>query len=318
MFLTSKTYFTATKNLVSDNQKIDIAVAFWGKGASDLISDPGKKFRVICNLNSGGTNPSVISSMLENKNLKIRTLDKLHAKVIISENKAIVGSANFSSNGLNLEGDLVHQGWEEAGIEVKNKIAVAEIQVWFDELWKSSKPITPSMLENAHIAWDARTPYRPVSTSKLLDMNPSDLSNRNLVVGVWQENLSQDGESKLQEVNAANSAINKENMFDIYEDWLDLLDEGQDVLDIRIGPEGGVSLDGVKKVVAKEKSPDGSKSFHTLVKLDRIFNGIKTKDAIRGIEQQIRKNPKKVWNASGGKGAYVMKIEEFIPFIRSL
>ena len=43
------------QQLLDDEQRLSLAVAFWGEGAVELVSSrPGKDFRLLCNLKSGG------------------------------------------------------------------------------------------------------------------------------------------------------------------------------------------------------------------------------------------------------------------------
>jgi len=41
------------------SEPILIAVAFWGEGAQRILN-PNKRYKIICNLSAGGTNPKVI------------------------------------------------------------------------------------------------------------------------------------------------------------------------------------------------------------------------------------------------------------------
>src|SRR4051812_40767983 len=78
---------------------VDCAVAFWGAGAELKWGKLQKrKIRIICNLSMGGSNPSVIEKMMEL--YSVRQHDRLHAKVYIGKNEAVITSANASTNGL--------------------------------------------------------------------------------------------------------------------------------------------------------------------------------------------------------------------------
>lgn len=44
------------------NRPLRIAVAFWGSGAEQIVS-PERRYQIICNLLSGGTNPDVIRAL---------------------------------------------------------------------------------------------------------------------------------------------------------------------------------------------------------------------------------------------------------------
>ena len=155
------------KFLVSDELKKEIetvlaeegarcAVAFWGKGANKKLAQSGQgDFKIICNLASGGTNPSVIEK-LPRKN--VMQCDTLHAKVFIGQSTAVIASANASANGLGLEG-IEQARWIEAGVRLHEYSDVSE---WFDRLWNSgARPITDADLTRAKEAWSMRQKWRP-------------------------------------------------------------------------------------------------------------------------------------------------------------
>ena len=105
------------------------AVAFWGKGASDLLKKKqGAKAKIICNLMSGGTNPYEVERLMTVAHVK--QLNELHAKVYIGRDSSIVASANVSANGLGLQGPEQAR-WMEAGVKIETS---REMREWFDRL----------------------------------------------------------------------------------------------------------------------------------------------------------------------------------------
>ena len=131
MFLHAENYKAAIEELIKGSKKLDVAVAFWGKGAEGFIPDSGKSIRIVCNLRSGGTNPFVIKSLMKCEGIEIRNLDVLHAKLVLGSKAAILGSANFSANGLNFEGDDELKGWQEAGLRVDAPEQLKTMRDWF-------------------------------------------------------------------------------------------------------------------------------------------------------------------------------------------
>lgn len=116
MFISSSEYEKALRTVVEESSEISVAVAFWGQGAELLLrAEPPRKMNLICNLRSGATNPETIAILCETDGVNVRQHDRLHAKVILSQSSMLIGSANLSSNGINLEGEEIN-GWEEAGI----------------------------------------------------------------------------------------------------------------------------------------------------------------------------------------------------------
>ena len=137
-------------------QPIDMAVAFWGEGAEGLIR-ADRRYRLVCNLTAGGTNPQIIRELLQRSAIEMRHLPNLHAKVSVFEHGAIVSSANFSRNGLWLEGEP--GGWDEAAYELsKNDPSFAEVEQWFEALFSRSLLISEEVLLKAEAAWARRMP----------------------------------------------------------------------------------------------------------------------------------------------------------------
>jgi hypothetical protein len=138
----------------------DCAVAFWGRGSSNLFSSELKAVRVICNLASGATNPYELEKFIKRPSFQVRQCDRLHAKVYIGDMKAVVTSANASGNGLGLEG-TEQDGWVEAGFVVDE---IAPIREWFDCLWADAqlvREISDRDMAQARDAWRMRRVGRP-------------------------------------------------------------------------------------------------------------------------------------------------------------
>ncbi|MBY0339441.1 MAG: phospholipase D family protein [Acetobacteraceae bacterium] len=152
--------------IASDAGHLDCAVAYWGGGLPPFAAPKnGHKVRVICNLSSGGTNPDVIRRLLKTDRVEVRQLDTLHAKVFVSPDAAIVGSANASVNAIGRVGDS--EKLIEAGCRLANPSVV---QAWFDDLWSQcKKKITETDLQKA-----PRVPaFKPPAVS-ILDIEPPE------------------------------------------------------------------------------------------------------------------------------------------------
>lgn len=141
------------------NHRWHCAVAFWGVGAQELLRGVAHdNIKIICNLNSGSTNPYVIESLPRHQ---VRQHDLLHAKVYIGDNSAVVCSANASANGLGLEGK--EQGtWIEAGLPTND---IVDIILWFNSLWAESQEILDDDLQRAKELWSARRNAKPTLAS---------------------------------------------------------------------------------------------------------------------------------------------------------
>jgi hypothetical protein len=118
-------------------RSIRCAVAFWGRGAeTELMPGPTSDWRIICNLRMGGTNPDVIRKFWKADQSRVRQCDVLHAKVYLNDTRAVVTSANASTNGLGFEG-MEQRRWIEAGVRLTEKAELTVLSDWFEKFWKN-------------------------------------------------------------------------------------------------------------------------------------------------------------------------------------
>lgn len=129
---------------------LDIAVAYWGKGALEitgLLARHNRKsgeVRIVCDLMSGACNPRPIKEMLD-LGFDVRKFDGMHAKVWLCRERSIVGSANVSINGLGFENDedITKSAHNREAALQSNSISVARaVKTWFDGLWNDSCSIS--------------------------------------------------------------------------------------------------------------------------------------------------------------------------------
>lgn len=72
---------------------------------------------------------------------EIRYNNDLHAKMMIIDNSiAIISSANLTKKGLSVN--------YEAGVCLKDKNMIRKITLFFDDVWKESKPLTEQAIKN--------------------------------------------------------------------------------------------------------------------------------------------------------------------------
>lgn len=188
----------------SQRGKIDIAVAFWGDGAVEMLGLSSKrKFRILLDLATGGTNPYEVRKLLSIAPDSVKCLDRLHAKVYVTDKELVVGSANASANGLGVEGKEASH-WHELGLLTDNAPPVAEAKNWFNRQWRSAELITEPMLQAAEKAWKNRQRNRPMTratkSQNLLDAviaNPSEFRNRGIWVVVFVEDLSKKAKAEV-------------------------------------------------------------------------------------------------------------------------
>jgi hypothetical protein len=256
MFVASKNYLNEVTALIETSKRVDIAVAFWGEGSDALLASTGKKtMRVICNLSSGGTNPEPIQRLLK-QGFDLRQLDDLHAKVVLGTSSALIGSANFSTNGLQLEGNEA-LGWSEAGLLTTSAADLRDIAQWFDAKWRRARPIQAQDLKDAALAWKRRRAARPKlkQVKSLLDFASSDVKHRNLYVVIWSEQPSAGADAAYEKVvsHTEEKALLEPALLDklsFYEHWPDLPKESI-LISFERHPNGKYSFHGVWRRLAE-------------------------------------------------------------------
>nr|WP_304665583.1 phospholipase D family protein [Pseudomonas tremae] len=237
-FIPPNGYRKTLTRLIAEEESLDVAVAFWGSGALKLIHPATKKpIRIICNLKTGATNPSVIESFLAlsrevGSQVHIRQCDILHAKVVIGKAQAVIGSANISANALGLEDeDSAH--WLEAGVHIRERTELDKMQAWFESLWSSAhvRGIEDSDIQSAQIAWERnRQPPTTVTVRtpeffSFRDFSVSSLRRANAYALLYRQNLSPTAQATLKTIQSQSVAEQHVVQTSIrlwgYENWPD-------------------------------------------------------------------------------------------------
>lgn len=81
----------------------------------------------------GGSSRQEIQKLVESNRERIHNIQDIHAKVVISDNSAIVGSANLTEKGVTRR--------REMGVQFEEQDLIEELQDWFFHLWSKSSPI---------------------------------------------------------------------------------------------------------------------------------------------------------------------------------
>ncbi|WP_139031419.1 phospholipase D family protein [Bradyrhizobium sp. ORS 375] len=149
-FLEGASLTTRIREILKDTSRADIAVAYWGTGALELlkINPNDRGVRIVCCLKGGKSDPDVIEQFKK----RARQHDKLHAKVVWTPKSVVVSSANASSNGMP-ESEHESLGLIEAGIYSDNVDLVKKVGRWFERLYSDrSRKISSSDLAKAAAA----------------------------------------------------------------------------------------------------------------------------------------------------------------------
>ncbi|MBC3809615.1 phospholipase D family protein [Undibacterium seohonense] len=257
-FLSNTEYLAAVRDAISSAKHIDAAVAFWGARSEALFSDSSVPVRIVCNLLSGGTNPNPVRILRDNDAVQIHNSSSLHAKVLLTDTVAIIGSANFSTNGLHYEGDEL-DGWLEAGILTDDRDVLEQVAAWFSTLWNSSLPVDESDLLAASAAWESSRTNRAAGPTKksFAQLRKADLLGRPVHIVLWKFLPSESGEQDfgIAQQEAAVNGINTKEL-DFYEDWHSLPKDAY-LIDVHIDPKGIIKV-GNLYIRRPELDPIGS------------------------------------------------------------
>ncbi len=154
-FLHGHELTAAIRDILAETD-VRAAVAFWGRGCEEWVA--GSNARIIANLRMGGTNPHALKKLKG----RLKRCDRLHAKVFVGHETAVVASANVSINGLALEGAEA-ASWIEAGIVTSDIALIAE---WFEDLWEDgAHEIIDADWKRAEDAWKLRSRAKPTLES---------------------------------------------------------------------------------------------------------------------------------------------------------
>jgi hypothetical protein len=224
-FLVGEEGSRVLRKFLSTHSDMKLAVAYLGEHATSFIDKSvGRNTKVICDLDSGACNPTAVRKL--RGRLQLRSHSDLHAKVYLSAEKAIVGSANLSSNGIGLT-DGIRAGLVEANVEINEPNVVSQIHSWFDILWDGAREISDEDLAYAAEAWNRRKkltgslrpPPRskrvPESLFQAVKANPSRFQNV-WVIFTWSDR-SELGQQKHEEI--VTEAATHGEYIDSYDEW---------------------------------------------------------------------------------------------------
>jgi hypothetical protein len=190
----------------------------YGKGALEkerLNITGSKPTRIICDLLSGGCNPNEIERLLDlssERDVQVRHLNRLHAKVYWTPTAAIVGSANASANGLGDEGNL---GTIEAALLTDDKVALNAAAAWFEKIWEKAKTIDGVLLAQGREAWLRRAPApNPEDTVLKVYVNDPEWFRRKLWITYYFSEASDAAEKKFHEIKQLHYSAHQIAKFD--------------------------------------------------------------------------------------------------------
>lgn len=228
MFVSSTEYLNEVSRLIRSGKPVSLAIAFIGVGAEELLASARAEVRLICNLLSGGTNPDAVELIRQLPHVKVMHRPDLHAKVLVSDSEAIVGSANLSANGLGFA-ENCEQRLREAGVLVHDQSQITKIDAWFEETWRGASEISPADMDLARKRWRARSATRRVSQAageRLLDVPVEDLDGLPIYVALYTGNASEKADraasAQIKKVARKEQRTDVAKKLSFFEGWPDL------------------------------------------------------------------------------------------------
>lgn len=313
---TESDHLSSVKTIVATDTRIWAAVAFWGRGIEEVFkTKPGCDTRVICNLNSGGCNPDVIKTLIDRyAKGAVRQLNNLHAKVVIGDSSALIGSANFSANGLGLEGAELTK-WREASVLTSDPELYAHTEKWFEALWQASKSIETKDLTEAQHRWKLRRLLRKQKGQTfggfIADMPPEVLASEKIYVTVWRDEASDRAHKSFNKFKKSHSGLNV-GQFDFFEDATNLPPSGT-LISVYLGARGAIKIEGLYLRKAN-LDPMGNKSNSIQIVekksdiLGRVFSRVERDRLLLKISANVRL----AWEREESGNGPVISLEEAI------
>lgn len=329
MFVTSDDYLSQVSRVIADGEEVSIAVAFLGEGAERLFDGITKPVKLLCNLMSGATNPDVVERLRDNPMVHVKHLADLHAKVLHTPTEALIGSANLSANGLNLEGEE-GAGWREAGYLVRDAVQLHEIRRWFEQQWDdhSARDVGDADLAEARRRWELRRAGRVAATSKtarLIDTPVEQLKGLPIYVVLYNREASTLGtEAGNACIEAATSELNGDGELDgklsFFEHWPALPKEAS-LLCFWYGSRLGLQPEGAwRRVPQLDKTyrADGQDwSVEIVVAEDAVGNWSYNGTDANALAKLLKPVMKPISALAGEHGEIVLPLHQALAMARS-
>lgn len=138
----SKSPFHRIEQVVKE-ESIDIVCPYLSLDVIERIAELADSWRLITDSSEWvqtQSNHEEIQEFIRRNRNQIHDCSSLHAKVILTENSAIIGSANFTRTGLRENTEL--------SVLLKQKSQIRELHNWVNELWNRTYPVDEDALSD--------------------------------------------------------------------------------------------------------------------------------------------------------------------------
>jgi hypothetical protein len=139
-FLINEDIWNTIPKIIKASNHTDVVVAYLGTDGSKLLPlKKGDRLVVDMSINtvkSGATNPQEVKKFIQ-RGVQVFTRRNLHAKIVITDNEVLTGSANISKNS--------RDNLEEAAILTSDKISIQRARNFIDQI--CTEPVLPKYLK---------------------------------------------------------------------------------------------------------------------------------------------------------------------------
>ncbi len=127
------------------SKPIKIACPYLARTPLQRMIDQSAKWQLLTDIeellrSQGQSDREWFVQFLTNNKNHVRHCRRLHAKVIVAQPQALVGSANFTLSGLNRRAEM--------SVLLSDQKSVDELETWFDDLWSHCSQIEVEAIAN--------------------------------------------------------------------------------------------------------------------------------------------------------------------------
>lgn len=251
--------FDRTIRETTDSEAVRIVCPYIGPTYLKSILKDVDEWRIVTDVVAwigtfGGESRKEIREFIEENPEWIHHFRHVHAKVVLSEDSAVVGSANLTEKGVT--------GRTEMGVEFSEEEKISELREWFSRLWSESGPVNLDELDElVRSSLSASTTHSGPTTSLSSDAPRVRASFVEDIEPPTEESIEVDEESHEALVRRVQLAPSRE--------WADSF---FDLLNDLIGATG-LSEDDAELVTAIPQKKRISISINRRMVLGAFFSG---------------------------------------------
>lgn len=182
--------FDKTIAEIVKNKNVCIVCPYIGIDYFDRITQLANTWRLVTDVEAWviSHNPKArqnIKNFITKNHSNIHHYKDIHAKVIVTDNKAFIGSSNFTVKGIT--------GRVEMSVLIEEKEQVGELQKWFYDLWTESVSVYPQELDryvssilslpspDLNKPETSLTSNAPAIKANLVDIGSTDIKVANII-----------------------------------------------------------------------------------------------------------------------------------------